>query len=116
MNIAIDGPAGSGKSTTAKLVAQKLGLEHVDTGAMYRAVALLALRNGVDTADGGKIETLARAANIRFEKSPDSGQRVFVDGEDVTRDIRTPEVTKAVSPVSAHAGVRRGLFKESADV
>lgn len=112
MCVAIDGPAGSGKSTTARLVAQSLGLQHVDTGAMYRSVALLALRNGVDLENGARLEELARAADIGFEKSPGgAAQKVLLDGQDVTEDIRTPEVTAAVSPVSAHAGVRRAMVR-----
>jgi cytidylate kinase len=111
VNVAIDGPAGSGKSTTARLVSERLGLKHVDTGAMYRAIALLALRSGIDPGDGPKSAELARSAEITFEEIDGGGQRVFLSREDVTDDIRTPEVTKAVSPVSAHPGVRSALVR-----
>src|ERR671927_473019 len=92
--IAIDGPAGAGKSTVARLLAQNLGYLYIDTGAMYRAVALKALRNGVPLSEPDQISALARSANIRFEIAGDGGeQRILMDGEDVTDAIRTPEVT-----------------------
>src|SRR4028118_929734 len=104
--VAIDGPAGAGKSTIARSVAEKLGFVHIDTGAMYRAVALWALQAGIDEADTHKMEQLAREANITFEAG---SRRVFLNGEDVTDAIRTPEVSSAASKVSAIAGVRRVL-------
>jgi cytidylate kinase len=107
--VAIDGPAGSGKSTTARLVSAALGLRHIDTGAMYRAVAYLALDMGVDPEDESGCGAIAETIRLRFESAPDGGQTVFAGDEDVTAAIRTPEVTRAVSPVSAHAQVRRAL-------
>ena len=102
MVIAIDGPAGSGKSTVAKAVAIRLGLEYLDTGAMYRSVAFAALRGGVDPEDAEVVWNLAR--NIELEVDP--GGQVTVDGVDATIEIRGPEVTRAVSIVAANPAVR----------
>ncbi len=107
--IAIDGPVGAGKSTVAKLVAQKLGYLYVDTGAMYRAVALKALRLGMDINDPIVMAMLAEATDIQLQQQEDGSVRVFLDGEDVTEAIRTPEVSEASSIVSAHEGVRKIL-------
>jgi len=108
--IAIDGPAGSGKSTTARRVAEKLKFIYLDTGAMYRSVTLLGLRMGIEPADADSLSEIAEKMDLKFE--PDNGkQRVIVNGMDVSDDIRSPEVTKAVSEVSAHAGVRRILVE-----
>ncbi len=107
--IAIDGPVGAGKSTVAKLVAQKLGYLYVDTGAMYRAVALKALRLGMDINDPIVMAMLAEATDIQLQQQDDGSVRVFLDGEDVTEAIRTPEVSEASSIVSAHEGVRKVL-------
>lgn len=101
--VAIDGPAGSGKSTVARAVAARLGLEVLDTGAMYRAVTLAVLDRGLDTADAGACGRVA--AEVRI----DLGATVCLDGRDVTGEIRSPEVTAAVSEVSAHPSVRREL-------
>jgi cytidylate kinase len=109
--VAIDGPAGSGKSSTAKRVAKELGYRHVDTGAMYRAVALKALRAGVEPDDSDACGDLAGSIQITFGKTNDGEQTVLADGEDVSRDIRLPEVTRAVSPVSAHPSVRSALVR-----
>ncbi len=100
--IAIDGPAGSGKSTVAKAVAIRLGLDYLDTGAMYRSVAFAALRGGVDPEDAEVVGNLSR--NIELEVAP-SGS-VVVDGVDATIEIRGPEVTRAVSIVAANPTVR----------
>jgi len=108
--IAIDGPAGSGKSTTARLLAARLGYDYLDTGAMYRAVALFALRHEVSTEDARALEAIAGKVLIDF-RMIDDVNHVYLNGEDVTEAIRTPEVTEAVSPVSAHGGVRRALVK-----
>ncbi|CCO09017.1 (d)CMP kinase [Desulforamulus hydrothermalis] len=105
--IAIDGPAGAGKSTVAKLVAHRLGLLYIDTGAMYRAVTLKALRRGVDLNDAAALTELARATNIQL--IPGVRQTVLLDGEDVTEAIRSPEVTRCVSVVAGVAGVREIL-------
>jgi cytidylate kinase len=107
--IAIDGPVGAGKSTVAKLVARKLGYLYVDTGAMYRAVALKALRLGMDINDPIVMAMLAEATDIQLQQQEDGSVRVFLDGEDVTEAIRTPEVSEASSIVSAHEGVRKVL-------
>jgi cytidylate kinase len=105
--IAIDGPAGAGKSTVARRVAARLGFLYIDTGAMYRAVALWALQAGVDLGDAHRLEQLAREA--RIELFP-GGCRVLLNGEDVTEAIRTAEVAQAASKVSALPGVRRALL------
>jgi len=102
MVIAIDGPAGSGKSTVAKAVAIRLGLEYLDTGAMYRSVAFAALRGGVDPEDAEVVGNLAR--NMELDVDP-SG-KITVDGVDATIEIRGPEVTRAVSIVAANPVVR----------
>jgi cytidylate kinase len=105
--IAIDGPAGAGKSTIAKSIAQKLGYTYIDTGAMYRAVALWALRAGIDTNDMLRLEALAREARVEF-----SGNHVLLNGEDVTTAIRESNVSDAASKVSAVPGVRRAMRDE----
>jgi cytidylate kinase len=102
--VAIDGPAGSGKSTVARAVADALGLLVLDTGAMYRAVTLAVLERGVDPADGEGATAAALEAAI--ELGEDGADTVVLDGRDVSADIRGPEVTATVSAVSAHPGVR----------
>ena len=111
--VAIDGPAGAGKSTIARSVAARLGFVYIDTGAMYRAVALWALRAGIDEADTHKVEELARQADITFEAGTRS---VFLNGEDVTDAIREPEVSSAASKVSAIPGVRRVLVEKQREM
>lgn len=108
--VAIDGPAGSGKSTSAKLVARKLGYLYIDTGAMYRAVTLTAIRKNVLNNDEAVIE-IARTIDIDLEFK-DGNTRVFLNGEDVSEDIRTPEVNDYVSPVSKIEEVRSALVKK----
>ena len=103
--MAIDGPAGAGKSTVSKAVAQHLGVERLDTGAMYRAVAALALELGTTPEDGDAVAALAGASTIVV------GDRVTIDGRDVTGVIRSPEVGRAVSVVAANAEVRRHLVQ-----
>ncbi|HTS78904.1 MAG TPA: (d)CMP kinase [Bryobacteraceae bacterium] len=105
--IAIDGPAGAGKSTIARSLARRLGAIYIDTGAMYRAIGLWALRAGIPLDDMHKLEQLARAAHIQFE-----GDSLLLNGEDVTAAIREPEVTDAASKVSMVPGVRRALREE----
>ncbi|HYZ98133.1 MAG TPA: (d)CMP kinase [Acidimicrobiales bacterium] len=102
--IAIDGPAGSGKSTVARRLATHLGLGYLDTGAMYRAVTFAALRHGIDPADAGPVAELARAVDL--DVGPD---HVRVDGVDATIEIRGPEVSRAVSLVAANHEVRAEL-------
>lgn len=105
--VAIDGPAGAGKSTIARRVADRLGFVYINTGAMYRAVALWALRNGTDLSDMHRLEILAQEAKIEFCTGDG---RVLLNGEDVTGSIYSPEVTSAASKVSAVPGVRRALI------
>ncbi len=105
--VAIDGPAGAGKSTVARSVAQRLGYLYIDTGAMYRALALWALQTGVDLDDFHRLEQLARQARIEFQ-----AERVFLNGSDVTTDIRTPQVGEAASKAAACGGVRRAMREE----
>lgn len=108
--IAIDGPAGSGKSTTAKLVAEKLGLLYLDTGAMYRAIALKATRLGYEPNDGGKIARMAERTTLEFVLK-DGKQLLLMDGEDVSSQIRTPDVTSASSLISAFPQVREVMVR-----
>ena len=105
--IAIDGPAGSGKSTVARAVAQATGLLVLDTGAMYRAVTLAVLDRGVDPADAAGATVVSREASIAV--GDDGVDTVTLDGRDVTAEIRGPAVTATVSAVSAHPGVREVL-------
>ncbi len=107
--IAIDGPAGAGKSTIARAIARRLGFAYIDTGAMYRAVALWGLRAGISADDPLKIEQLAREAHIEFTAG---GNHVHLNGEDVTTAIREPEVSAAASKVAAIPGVRRAMRDE----
>jgi len=109
--IAIDGPAASGKSTTAKLVARELGYLHVDTGAMYRAIALKVVEEKIPLDSEATIRSIAESASIRLE-SEDGKQNVFLNGRNVTREIRSPAVTKAVSRVSSYQSVRDVLVRE----
>ena len=102
--VAIDGPAGAGKSTIAKRVAARLGFTYIDSGAMYRAVALWALRRKVDAGDMHRMEQLAMAAEIELLPG-----RIRLNGEDVTDAIRTPEVSAGASKVAVIPGVRRAL-------
>ncbi|RMH65465.1 MAG: (d)CMP kinase [Calditrichaeota bacterium] len=106
ITIAIDGPAASGKSTTAREVARQLGYIYIDTGAMYRAVTKAALDNGVDLDDPLAIEQTARAANIQL-KIIDGRQHTFLNGRDVSQDIRAPRIDRNITPVATHPGVRR---------
>lgn len=106
MVIAIDGPGGAGKSTIARRLAARLGFLYIDTGAMYRAVALWAERQGVDWGDGLGVEQLAIAAEIGLSSNP---LQVALNGEDVTEAIRRPEISQGASRVSAIGGVRRAL-------
>jgi cytidylate kinase len=107
--VTIDGPAGAGKSTTARQLAARLDYSFLDTGALYRAVALTARRRGIDWADGPGMGALAAGLAIRFEPSP-AGNRVRVDGIDVTDDIRQPEISQGASRVSALPEVRAALL------
>lgn len=106
MIIAIDGPSGAGKSTLGKMLAKKLGLLYLDTGAMYRAVALAVVRNGVSFDDTQAVAAIAETAQIDLVGDPDS-LRVILDGDDVTAEIRTLEAAQAASVVSTISEVRR---------
>jgi len=106
--IAIDGPAGSGKSTTAKIVAERLGFTYLDTGAMYRALTYYALENKINPADEKKLAEIAEQLLLEFRRI-DGGNLVFLNGQDISKEIRTPEVTKNVSEISAHLLVRRAM-------
>ena len=104
--IAIDGPAGTGKSTVSKLLAQRVGAHYLDTGAMYRAATLAVQRAGVSPDAPDAIATVVADARIELRADGSGGSRVFLDGEDVSAPIRTDEVTNAVSAVSAVPAVR----------
>jgi len=108
--IAIDGPAASGKSTVAKIVAERLGYTYIDTGAMYRAVAVKAMEAGIPLEEPDRIVELANRLDIHF-RQVDGEQRIFADGQDVTEAIRTPEAARLSSPVSAIPGVRHRLVE-----
>lgn len=109
--IAIDGPAASGKSTTARLVAQKLGYLHIDTGAMYRAITLRVLEEKIPLDALGRIRDLAEKTQIRLERANGSN-KVLVDGRDVTTAIRSRQVTKNVSLISSYPSVRQVMVRE----
>lgn len=109
LTIAIDGPAGSGKSTVARLVASALGYTYIDTGAMYRALALAALRHGVAPSDGAALASLLRSSAIRLGPGSSGRPSVWLDGEDVTQEIRSSEVDRVVSTVAQHPAVRSQL-------
>jgi cytidylate kinase len=111
MVIAIDGPAGAGKSTVARGVAAALGFTYLDSGAMYRSVALAAVRAGIDPDDGQAVSRLARESSIEFD-----GTRVLLAGEDVSTQIREAEVTEAASRVSVHPGVRAAMVQRQRDL
>lgn len=110
MNIAIDGPAGAGKSTVAQLVAKKLGLTYIDTGAMYRALTWLALEHRVSPEDESALLALLDAHPIAIKQRED-GQRVMVGNRDATDEIRRPEVTRHVSTTAKHAKVRERMTR-----
>ena len=117
--IAIDGPAGSGKSTIGEQLAHRLGYLYIDTGAMYRAVAWLALQKGVDVSDGPALAALAQHAGIVISHPHiDDGRQytVTVHGQDITWDIRNAAVTRVVSPVSAHPEVRAILIAQQREM
>lgn len=110
MQIAIDGPAGAGKSTISKFVASEMGYLYIDTGAMYRAIGYKALENNISLDESEKIDAMAKDSEIEL-KITDHGQSIYLDGKDVTGKIRTPEVSMAASKVSAIGGVRRTLVE-----
>lgn len=109
--IAIDGPAGAGKSTIARRLAARLGFTYIDTGAMYRALALWALRQSLDVSDMHRMEQLAHAAAIRLERA-----RVLLNDEDVTAEIREPAVSETSSRVALVPGVRRAMVEKQREI
>ena len=110
ISIAIDGPAGAGKSTLARALARQLGYFYVDTGAIYRTVALRALRAGADPADPAQVIPLLEGLDITMDYGPDGEQRMFLDGEDVSRAIREHKISGLASKVSAIPQVREFLL------
>lgn len=118
MIIAIDGPAGSGKSTVAKLVAVSLGFHYLDTGAMYRAIAWRALESGVELDDASGIADVAQSSRITFahEQGEALPSRVFVDDADVTEAIRAPRIDDAVSTVAKYPAVRAAMVEVQRDI
>lgn len=110
IQIAIDGPSGAGKSTMAKIVAKKLGIMYLDTGAMYRAVALKAIKSGIDTKDGDALAEMVKDIDLRIVYE-NGAQKVLLDGEDVTEEIRTPAVTVGSSDVAVNPAVREKMVE-----
>ena len=110
MKIAIDGPAGAGKSTKTKAAAKKLGFIYIDTGAMYRAVGLAAVRQGIDTTDTEGVTSILDDIEISISYD-ESGQQIFLNGENVSADIRLPEISVAASNVAVIPAVRLKLVE-----
>ncbi len=115
INVAIDGPAGAGKSTVARAAAQKLGYIYVDTGALYRAVGVYCLRKGIETTDADSVGTILNEITVEL-KFIDGVQHVFLNGDDVSTEIRLPEASMAASNVSAIPAVRAFLFDLQRDI
>lgn len=109
MQIAIDGPAGAGKSSVAKEVARRLGLVYLDTGAMYRAITLKALNEGVDVNDGHMLSRLIKNCKLEVVNDDNLGNRILMDGKDITEEIRAPRVNQNVSLVARSPEVRKEL-------
>jgi cytidylate kinase len=108
--IAIDGPAGAGKSTVASLLARRLGFVLVDTGALYRGVALAAREAGIEWTDAAALGTMTAQLKLEIKPVPDSASRLYIGGQDRSEDIRTPEISLGASEVSKHPSVRQGLL------
>ena len=115
MIIAIDGPSGAGKSTLGKMLAKRLGLLYLDTGAMYRAVAVSALHNGISFEDKAGLANAAETAKIELVGEPET-LRVILDGQDVTAEIRTLEVAQAASVASTVSGVRQAMVNQQRQI
>jgi cytidylate kinase len=116
MIVAIDGPAGSGKSTVARALARRLGFTYLDSGALYRAVTLLALERGIDLEDGAALGELAAETAIELRERGDDYVQVIADGRDVSEEIRAPRVTGASSQVAAHGEVRTALLRKQREL
>lgn len=112
MKIAIDGPAGAGKSTIARKIASELGFVYIDTGAMYRALTWEALNKGININDAAALQKLAISSDIHFE----NGQQIYCNNINVTSDIRLPRVTEAVSRVASHPTVREIMVEKQQDM
>ncbi len=110
LTIALDGPAGSGKSSVAKQIAKQLGILYLDTGAMYRGVGYAILKKGIDPLNRTRVESEMKAIDVTI-RFIDGQQQVWVNGDDVTGSIRTPEISKAASDVSAHPAVRMAMVE-----
>jgi len=110
MIIAIDGPAGAGKSTVAKILAKELGFLYIDTGAMYRALTLKAIENKIDINDFPRLIEMAAKTSIDLKNNPDGSLQVFLDGRDVSRQIREPRITKWVSEIARIKEVREVML------
>ncbi|QGT99847.1 Cytidylate kinase [Candidatus Syntrophocurvum alkaliphilum] len=115
MKIAIDGPAGAGKSTIAKLVAKKLGFIYIDTGAMYRALTYIIIENKIDYQDNQQLYQLANSINIHFENHSNT-QRIICNGKDVTEKIRTPQVNSLVSKIAAINEIREIMVQKQQEM
>ena len=115
INVAIDGPAGAGKSTVSRAAAQKLGYIYVDTGALYRAVGVYCLRKGIETTDAQSVGAILNEITVEL-KFIDGVQHVFLNGDDVSTEIRLPEASMAASNVSAIPAVRAFLFDLQRDI
>lgn len=107
--VAIDGPAGSGKSTAARAIARSLSVPYIDTGAMYRALTWLAMKRGIVWSDVRRLISLARSSRIRIENLSGGAQRIRINGLDATHEIRSPAVTRHVHYVASRAGVRKQM-------
>lgn len=115
LQVAIDGPASAGKSTVAKLVAKQFHYVYCDTGAMYRAITLKAIRTGVSSDDLAGIAKIVKSSKMTFEPS-DDGQKVFIDGKEITEAIRQEDVTNSVSAVAAIGEVRKQLSAQQQEI
>lgn len=115
-NIAIDGPAGAGKSTVAKMVAKELGYLYIDTGAMYRAITLKALRDGLDLNDPVSVGKMTAAVSVELIAGDDNNLKVLLDGEDVTEEIRSPHISRNVSLTASIPAVRKHLVNLQKDM
>ena len=116
IRVAIDGPSGAGKSTVAKRIAKDLSIIYVDTGAMYRCIGLYALRQGLDTKDSQQVSSCLEQIHLETSYDVQNGQRIFLNGEDVSEAIRTPDASMAASNVSAIPQVRAFLLDLQRDM